>query len=106
MQVRESIHAIEQAVPTWRTAGRAAVVIALAAIIFLAMWSPTLAEVAEGERDPPSMVFGGASLVGGSEHDVRAMEADKLAREYGEWLRAAHGRTAATTEEQPLPSQF
>lgn len=106
MQVAQSIHPIEQTVSARRTVGRAAVVTALAAIIFLAMWSSTSAEVADGERDSPRVVSGGVSLVGGSEHDVRAKEADKLARVYGDWLSAAHGKAAATTEEQPLPSQF
>lgn len=98
MKVQNSIHSIEQAVPARRTVARASVVTAFAAIIFLAMWSSTSAEVAEGERDAP--------LVGGGLHHVQTKEADQLARDYGGWLRAAHGRVAATAEQQPLPSQF
>ena len=96
MKVQNSIHSIEQAVPARRTVARASVVTAFAAIIFLAMWSSTSAE--EGERDAP--------LVGGGLHHVQTKEADQLAGDYGGWLRAAHGRVAATAEEQPLPSQF
>ena len=106
MKVRNSTHSIEQTVPARRTVARASVVTAFAAIIFLAMWSPSSAEVAVGANESPGVVFGSAFLVGGSEHDVQTKEADQLARDYSEWLRAAHGRAAATTEEQPLPSQF
>lgn len=106
MKVKENINANGQTVPAWRTVGRAAVVTALAAIIYLVVWSPTSAEVTQGERNSPEIELGGASLAGGSEHDGRAKEADRRARDHGEWLRAAHSKVAVTAEEQPLPSQF
>ena len=106
MQVEENTHANGQTVPAWRTVGRLAMVAALAAIIFLAVWSPISAEITQGEGNSPGIEFGGASLVGGREHDERAKEADRLARDHGEWLSAVHRRVGATAEVQPLPAQF
>ena len=106
MQVKANIHANGQTAPAWRTVGRIAMVAALAAIIFLAVWSPISAEVTQGEGNSPGIEFGGASLVGGREHDERAKEADRLARDHGEWLSAVHRRVGTVAEEQPLPAQF
>ena len=106
MQVIQNIHANGQTVPAWLTVGRVATVTALAAIIFLAVWSPISAEVTQAEGNSPGIEFGGASLVGGREHDERAKEADRLARDHGEWLSAVHRRVGTFAEEQPLPAQF
>lgn len=106
MQVIQGIHTTGKTVAAWRTAVPAAAVTTLAAIIFLAVWSPISAEVKQGERNSPRIEFGGASLAGGSEYDDRAKEANSLARNYGEWLSAAHRKAGVTAEDQPLPSQF
>ena len=106
MQVIQNIHANGQTVPAWLSVGRVATVTALAAIIFLAVWSPISAEVTQGEGNSPGIEFGGASLAVGNEHDDRAKKADRLARDHDEWLRTAHRKAAFTAEEQPLPAQF
>ena len=106
MQVIQNIHANGQTVPAWFSVGRVASVTALAAVIFLALWSPISAEVTQGEGNSPGIEFGGASLAVGNEHDDRAKKADRLAIDHDEWLRTAHRKAAATAEEQPLPAQF
>ena len=95
MKVKEIIHANRPTAAAWGRVGRAAVVTALAAIIFLAVGSPISAEVTQGV---PS--------TGGSEHDGRAKEADRLATDNSAWFRAAHRKAGNTAEEQPLPAQF
>ena len=106
MQVIQNIHANGQTVPAWLSVGRVATVTALAAIIFLALWSPISAEVTQGAGNSPGIAFGGASLAIGNEHDDRAKKADRLARDHDEWLRTAHRKAAVTAEEQPLQAQF
>lgn len=106
MEAKENIQANGRTVPAWRTIGRAAVATALASTTFLAVWSPTSAGVTQAERSSSEIVLGSAFLAGGSDHNDRAREADRLARDQGEWLRAAHGKVAITAEEQPLPPQF
>ncbi|MDB5964726.1 MAG: hypothetical protein JWQ72_1226 [Polaromonas sp.] len=106
MQVNENIDANGSTVPAWRTTGRVAMVIALAAIAVLAVWSPISAGVAQGEPITSGSELRALSLAGDSEHNARAKEADQLARDYGEWLGVAHRKAGATAEQQPLPAQF
>ena len=106
MDAQENIHANRPTAVTWRTAGRAAAVMALAAIVFLALRSPIAAQMTQGERILPTIEFGDTSLAGGTKRNDHPNEADQLARDYSEWLGAAHRRAGATGEDQPLPPQF
>ena len=106
MDAKENNRANRQTDPASRTVTQAAVVTALVSIVFLAMWSPTAADVAQGERNSTGIKSARESLSGGNEHDDRAEKADRLARDYGKWLRAAHDRAGAAAQEQPLPPQF
>lgn len=106
MQVKKDIRATGQTVPAWRTVGPAAAVTALAAVIFLAVWSPTSAKVTQSESNSPAIELVGASLLVGSEQDERAKQADRLAVDYRDWLQAAHRSAGVNAESQPLPAQF
>lgn len=106
MKATTDIDAIGQTVPVLRAAGRVAIGTALAAIIFLAVWPPTSAGTTQSNSTLPDTRFGGSSLTGGSEQNDRANECNEIAREYTEWLSAAHLKAGVTAEEQPLPAQF
>lgn len=106
MDAQKNIHANTSTAVTWRTAGRAAAVTALAAIVFLALWSPIAAQMTQGGRILPTIGSGDTSLAGGTKRNDHPNEADQLARNYSEWLRAAHRSAGATGEDLPLPPQF
>lgn len=106
MKVKEMIRAKEQNSGALRAIGCATVATGFATLIYLAVWSPAVAGAPQGERNLPQVELGDASLAGGSERDDRAEKANLLARDQGEWLRAAHSKAALTAEDQPLPSQF
>lgn len=106
MKTTENIDVNGQTAPALRTAGRVAVVTALAAIIFLAVWPTTSAEVAQSGSSSPKIGFGSSSLAGDIEQNDRAKEGDRLARDYSDWLSAAHRRAGVIAQAQPLPAQF
>lgn len=106
MNAKENNRANRQTDPASRTVTQAAVVTALVSIIFLAMWSPTAADVAQGERNSTGIESRSASLAGSNEHDERVNKAGRLARDYSQWLLAAHDRAGVASQEQPLPPQF
>lgn len=106
MEAQAHTQANGKTASAWRHVGRAAVGTALAATVFLAVWSPTSAGVTQAERSSSEIVLGATSLAGGNDHNDRMGEADRLALDYSEWLRSAHGRAAITADGQPLPAQF
>lgn len=106
MKTTENIYSNRQTAPALRAAGRVAMVAALAAVIFLAVWPTTSAEVAQSGNSPPKIGFGNSSPAGGSEQNDRTKEGDQLARDYGDWLSTAHHRAGVNAEAQPLPAQF
>ena len=106
MKVQENICANGQTIRDWRTGVRAAVMTALAAVCFLAMWPSISAGVAPGGRNPSGIQLGDVFVAGSSEHDDRAKEGERIAKNYGDWLSAAHRNAAVTAAEQPLPAQF
>jgi hypothetical protein len=91
MAAENTVQSNGQPAPSRRKTARNAAVTALAAIVALAMWAPLSAEVTD-------------AVV--SELDGQAQEAARVAADYGDWLRAAHGRAGANALEQPLPAQF
>lgn len=95
MKATENIDTIGQTVPALRTAGRVAMVAVLAAIIFLAVWPPTSAEVTQINSNLPA-----------SKQNDPVQKSDQLVRDYSEWLSAAHRKAGVSAQEQPLPAQF
>ena len=79
---------------------------ALAAIIFLAMWPSIAAEETQGGRNLSGIHLGDVCGAGSSERDDRPKESERIAKNYGDWLSAAHRTAAVTPLEQPLPAQF
>lgn len=106
MEAKANTQTNGKTVSAWRNIGRAAVGTALAAAVFLAVWSPTSAGVTQAERSASEIVLGATPLAGGGEYDNRAIEANRAAADYGQWLRAAHGRAGVAAQAQPLPPQF
>ena len=106
MKVQENICANGQTIRDWRTGVSAAVMTALAAIIFLSMWASISAEETQGGRNPSGIYLGDVFGAGSSEHDDRAKESERIAKNYGDWLSATLRTAALTAVEQPLPAQF